>query len=224
MTRYRRSDMDIEIARANMIEQQIRPWNVLELQTLNALREVKREDFVPELHRSLTFCDVQIPLENGETMLEPKLAARMVESLGLDQHHRVLEIGTGTGYVTALLASLCDRVTSIEIHGNLSRQAGLNLGMAGFENIELVESDCFEYCGDESAGVSFDRVIVTGSVPSLAGLFDSMLSSGGYTVGIEGSDPAMQVVRTGPGITTQSLFDTVVARLRNVDEAPSFEF
>ena len=129
--------MDFEAARANMIDQQIRPWNVLDLQTLNALESVRREDFVPKDYRNLAFADVKIPLGDGEVMLEPKVSARMMESLQLSTNDRVLEVGTGTGYLTAVLSQVCAHVTSVEINPALLEQARRNLGMAGLENVAL---------------------------------------------------------------------------------------
>ena len=146
------NSMDLETARTNMIEQQIRCWNVLEMQTLKALGEIRREDFVPDSHIELAFADVQIPLGKGEVMLEPKVSARHVENLSLSPSHRVLEIGTGTGYVTALLATLCKHVTTLEIDADLSGQAGRNLAMAAITNVELIVGDCFAWCHNNAQG------------------------------------------------------------------------
>ena len=207
-----------------MIEQQIRPWNVLEIQTLSALKEVRREDFVPEEYRNLAFTDCQIPIEGGEFMLEPKLAARMVESLGLHSDHRVLQIGTGTGYVTALVATLCQHVTSVEINEVLHNQATVNLGMAGFENIQLVHDDCFHFRDNTAGENQYDAVLVTGSVASLDGMFSGLIGGNGCIVGIEGNNPAMQVVHIDGSQRKRSLFDTVVPRLHNAEDTPIFEF
>ena len=133
--------MDYEMVRANMIEQQIRPWNVLAMQTLNALSLVRREDFVPAEYRELAFADVQIPLGNGEAMLEPKLSARMMESLQLEENDKVLDIGTGSGYLGALMASICAHVTSVEIDPRLLAQAQRNLAMAAITNVTLEVGD-----------------------------------------------------------------------------------
>ena len=224
--------MDPETARNNMIEQQIRSWNVLEMQTLNALGEIRREDFVPEQYRELAFADVQIPLGEGDVMLEPKVSARMVESLGLEPGHRILEIGTGSGYVTALLALLGAHVTSLDIRRDLSEQAGRNLAMAAIDNVELVVGDCFQWCKDnapgpatgDDGGSGFDRMLVTGSCPELDDSLCSMIKPAGKLVAIVGHDPAMQVVvRDGQGVTN-SVFETSAPRLRNIVETPVFNF
>ncbi len=217
--------MDYETARANMIEQQIRPWNVLEMQTLNALGEIRREDFVPAQYKDLSFADVQIAIGDGEVMLEPKVGARMVEALGLKPAHRILEIGAGTGYLTALAASLCAHVTSIEIDPQLSAQAEINLAMAGITNAALVQGDCFEFCLDPGDhGRQFDGVLLTGSVVEVSQSIRNMINRRGRVVAIEGRHPAMQVVVYGADGSRRSLFETCVPRLRNVNDNPSFIF
>jgi protein-L-isoaspartate(D-aspartate) O-methyltransferase len=217
--------MDYETARANMIEQQIRPWNVLAMQTLRALGDIRREDFVPDNYKELSFADVQIPIGEGEVMLEPKVGARMIEAMSVTQDHNTLVIGTGTGYLVALLATMCKHVTSIEIDHTLSSQAELNLAMAGIENVELLRGDCFEFCGESTNRNSkFDSLLITGSVPVIDRTLENMVHSDGLVVGIQGFDPAMQVVVCGPGESRKSLFETSVPRLRNVVEKPAFTF
>jgi protein-L-isoaspartate(D-aspartate) O-methyltransferase len=214
--------MNYETARANMIEQQIRPWNVLEMQTLNALNVVRREDFVPESYRDLAFADIQIAISDNEVMLEPKVGARMIEALGLNQSSRVLEIGSGTGYLTALLAAICDHVTSIEINPTLSAEARRNLAMAGFQNTHIIESDCFDYINTSSE--KFDAVLVTGSVPEIQPLFAKLISENGCIVGVQGSNPAMQAVILNADGNLKTLFETSVSRLQNIVEKASFTF
>ena len=217
--------MDYEVARVNMIEQQIRPWNVLEMQTLNALSEIRREDFVPAQCKDLSFADVRIPIGDGQVMLEPKVGARMVEALGLKPTHRILEIGTGSGYLTALLATICEHVTSVEIDQQLIRQADMNLAMAGITNVELVQSDCFAFCRNPAEhGSQFDGVLITGSVTEIDKTFRNMINVEGCVVGIEGYDPAMHVAVYRADGSRRSLFETSVPRLMNVDDKPSFTF
>lgn len=217
--------MDFETARSNMIDQQIRPWNVLQMQTLNALAEIRREDFVPDQYKSLSFNDMQIPLGDGEFMLEPKIGARMIESLGIKPSHKILEIGTGTGYLTALLATMCDFVTSIEIDADLHRQAGINLAMAGIDNVELLRDDCFSFIEkNKNPEPRFDRILVTGSVPVIDHGMCNLISDSGTLSGVEGNDPAMQAVICRADGSRRTLFETSVSRLRNVDEKPQFEF
>ena len=217
--------MDYETARTNMIEQQIRPWNVLAMQTLKALGEIRREDFVPDQYKDLSFADVQIPIGEGEVMLEPKVGARMIEAMTVTQSHNTLVIGTGTGYLVALLATMCNHVTGIEIDHNLSNQAEMNLAMAGITNVELVQGDCFDFCRDPARQESkFDGVLITGSVPEIDQTFENMINNEGVVVGIQGFNPAMQMVVCGSGGSRKSLFETSVPRLRNVVEKPAFTF
>lgn len=216
--------MDMEVARANMIDQQIRPWNVLDLQTLHALEAVRREDFVPRAHRDLAFADVKIPLGDGEVMLEPKVSARMLEALQLVADERVLEVGTGTGYLTALLSRVCAHVTSVEINPALLEQARRNLGMTGVENVTLEQGDAHDGWGTEGA---FDAIMVNGSMARIPDGMLAGLAQGGRLVGIEGHDPAMQVVlyrRTGSGLTCRGLFETSAPRLKNAEDTPEFVF
>ena len=230
--------MDYEIARANMIEQQIRPWNVLQMQTLNALAEIRREDFVPDNYKSLSFADVFIPIgaspigaspmDDGRVMLEPKLGARMIESMQLNPTQRVLEIGTGTGYLTALLATICKHVTSIEIDPKLTRQASINLAMAGIPNVELVQGDGFACCRHPDKyignGKRFDGILITGSMPKITQIFLNMLNVDGCVVGIEGYNPTMQVVVYRADGDRQALFETSVPRLVHATDSPYFNF
>ena len=163
--------MDIETARANMIEQQIRPWNVLAMQTLDALKGIRREDFVPAAHREMAFADVQIPLGGGEVMLEPKVSARMLEALDLGADDRVLEIGTGSGYLTALLASLSAHVTSVEIDRGLLDAARRNLAKAGIANVTLENGDAHAGWGGgggRGEAERFNAILISGSLPTLS--------------------------------------------------------
>ena len=222
--------MDIETARANMIEQQIRPWNVLAMQTLNALKQIRREDFVPAEHHAVAFADVQIPLGGGEVMLEPKVSARMMEALSLGADDKVLEIGTGSGYLTALLAEVSAHVTSVEIDEGLLAGARNNLLKAGIDNVTLENGDA--HAGWGEAG-EFDAVLIGGSLPKITDSWLAGLADGGRLVGIEGNLPAMEVVRLtkiggavgGGGMARESLFETAAPRLRNAPEpAAAFKF
>lgn len=212
--------MDFEVARSNMIEQQIRPWNVLEMQTLEALGTVRREDFVPEQYRNLAFVDTQIPIGHDEVMLEPKIGARLVESLSLNGSSRVLQIGCGTGYITALLATICEHVTAVEIVPEFCETAKRNLAMAGFSNVEIVQGDCFEFNQDPD----YDGVLVTGSVPALGPCFSALIAKDGKLAGVQGHDPVMEAVVISRGGSEESLFETSVPRLKNAVETRTFEF
>ena len=214
--------MNYENARANMIEQQIRPWNVLEMQTLAALNDIRREDFVPAEYRNRAFVDIQIPMTDGEVMLEPKVGARMVEAMSLTENKRVLEIGTGTGYLTALMAVLCDEVTSLEINAELATISKTNLAMAGIQNTRIIETDCFSYLNDTTE--QFDAILITGSVLEIDHLFLKAISDNGCIVGIHGNDPAMRASIVSKQGEVKTLFETSVPRLKNVKETPSFSF
>lgn len=217
-------NMDIETARANMIEQQIRPWNVLAMQTLDALKRIRRENFVPAEHRDLAFADVQIPLGDGEVMLEPRVSARMMEALNLGGGDVTLDVGTGSGYLAALLASVCAHVTTVEINSRLLEQARRNLAAAAADNVATQSGDA--HAGWGGAG-QFDAILISGSLPEIPDAWATALAEGGRLVGIEGHPPAMHVVRlvkTGGGITRESLFETVAPRLRNVAEPAEFVF
>ncbi|MDD4881110.1 MAG: protein-L-isoaspartate O-methyltransferase, partial [Gallionellaceae bacterium] len=165
--------MDYEQTRHFMIEQQIRPWEVLDPVVLDLLSKVKREDFVPAIYRSLAFVDMAIPLGNGEFMWEPKLEARVVQDLALKRSDRVLEVGTGSGYLTALLASLAMQVVSIEIDPALKEEAEKKLKAHGLENITLKVGDAAR---DWGADGSFDAIVLTGSTPVLPEAYLSRLN------------------------------------------------
>ncbi|MGI9318865.1 MAG: protein-L-isoaspartate O-methyltransferase family protein [bacterium] len=221
--------MDYEAARANMIEQQIRPWNVLEMQTLKALGSLRREDFVPNASRELAFTDVQIPLGDGEVMLEPKVSARMLESLHLNRDDNVLEIGTGTGYLTALLCLVAKHVTSVEINPQLLAQAERNLGMAGISNFTLVSADAHNgwHPNGEGGLSQFDAILISGSLNRVPDSFKDQLLDGGRMVCIEGQKPAMQAVlytKSGTEKVRRTLFETWAPRLKNAEDKEEFVF
>lgn len=221
--------MDNEVARTNMIEQQIRPWNVLEMQTLNALGALRIEDFVPPAYHDLAFVDVQIPLGDGEVMLEPKVSARMMEALHLDKRDTVLEIGTGTGYLTALLCLVSKQVTSVEINSVLMSQAERNLCMAGISNFTLVNADAHNgwSVSSDFGSPQFDAILISGSLNRIPNTFTDLLVDGGRLVGIEGEEPAMQAVlyrKSGGSVTRDTLFETWAPRLRNAEDKEEFVF
>ena len=217
--------MDIEQARYNMVEQQIRPWDVLNQDVLDLLFKVRREDFVPEAHRALAFVDMEIPLGHGQAMWTPKLEARAIQELAIRPTDRVLEIGTGSGYLTALLAAEAAEVVSVEIHADLSRAATDKLRAHGFTNIALHTADAAHGWPD-AAG--FDVIVLTGSTPLLADSFRQQLRVGGRLFGITGSEPVMQaqlVTCTAPGaFRSVTLFETCVAPLVNAPHPAAFTF
>ena len=183
--------MNVEKARFNMIEQQIRTWEVLDPEVLDLLFEVKREDFVPPAQRELAFADLEIPLAHGESMMQPKVEARILQELGIRAHEDVYEVGTGSGYLTALLARRARHVTSAEIHPDLQAAASARLRAAGIANVTLLEGDSARAPLSESA---FDVIVLTGSTPLLPQAFLDRLKPGGRLFAVVGDLPVMKAV------------------------------
>lgn len=217
--------MDLEQARFNMIEQQIRPWDVLDETVLSLLARVKREDFVPEAYRAMAFMDIEIPLGQGEVMLSPKVEARLVQELKLKSSDKVLEVGTGSGYMTALLASLAKHVHSVEIVPEFKAAAEQKLAAHGFTNITLEAGDAAR---GWAAHAPYDVIVLTGSEPILADEFLAQLKPGGRLLAFVGEAPVMaarriQVIEPGVQVS-QDLFETSVRALRNAPQAAQFVF
>ena len=223
------AQIDIERARFNMVEQQIRTWEVLDQQVLDLLFAVRREDFVAPQYRSLAFVDMEIPLADnaptGERMLAPKLEARMLQELAVKPTDRILEVGTGSGYMTALLAKRGAHVTSVEINPAYSAVAATRLSAHGIANVTLE-------VGDAARGWSkhapYDVIVLTGSVPVLADEFQQSLKPGGRLLAIVGEAPAMQARLTtcagGGAYDSVSLFETCIAALNNAPQPERFVF
>ena len=217
--------MDLKQARFNMIEQQIRPWDVLDDTILGLLQRVKREAFVPEAYRPMAFMDIEIPLGHGETMLSPKVEARLVQELKLKPSDKVLEVGTGSGYMTALLASLAKHVHSVEIVPEFKAAAEQKLVAHGFTNITLEVGDAAR---GWAAHAPYDVIVLTGSEPVLADEFVAQLKPGGRLIAFVGMAPAMaarriQVIESGVQ-TSQDLFETSVRALAHAPQAAQFVF
>lgn len=181
--------MNFEQARINMIEQQIRPWEVLDQRVLDQIGEIPREEFVPQRFRELAFSDTEIPLGHGEVMMSPKLEARMVQALRLQPDDTTLEIGTGSGYVTALLASLSKQVLSIELYPDFTQSAAEKLARLSLSNVDLFTGDGIHGWGK---GIPYDAIAVTGSVPLLSEHFQRQLKLGGRLFLIVGQAPIME--------------------------------
>ena len=217
--------MNFEQARFNMVEQQIRPWEVLDSAVLELLFEVKRERFVPEEHRDLAFADLEIPLGHGEAMMQPKVEARLLQELGVQPHETVYEVGTGSGYLTALLAKLARHVTSAEIHEDLHAAAAGKLRDAGIENVTLLPGDSARGPLADSA---FDVIVLTGSVPLVPQAFLDRLSPGGRLFAVVGDEPVMEamVVRQPERGAFQQvkLFETMLKPLVNAAQPTRFRF
>ncbi|HET6788182.1 MAG TPA: protein-L-isoaspartate O-methyltransferase [Aquabacterium sp.] len=206
--------MNVEQARFNMIEQQIRPWDVLDTSVLDLLSAVRREDFVPEAHRALAFMDIEIPLPAGQCMLNPKVEARLVQDLDLSKYDNVLQVGAGSGYVTALIAHKAKRVIAIENKPELVALARHNLRKAGINNAEVVEGDGAQGC---SAQAPYNAILLTGSVTAVPQILLDQLKPGGRLLAIVGREPVMQAtlfIKSDQGQVTQTaLFDTLAAPL-----------
>lgn len=218
-------DMNLEQARHNMIVQQIRPWEVMDDQVLDLIMRTPREDFVPPQYRNLAFTDMAIPLGHGQVMMPPRLEARMLQALAVQPDESVLEIGTGSGYVTALLAQLARHVYSVEIVPELKQAAEQRLAARGLTNVTLDE-------GDAAAGWprrgSYDAIAVTGSLPMLVPELAQELNVGGRLFVVVGEAPAMTallITRLGKDEWAQEdLFETVLPPLQNAAQPQRFMF
>ena len=217
--------MNIEQARFNMIEQQIRPWDVLDPQVLDLLFVVKREDFAPPAYRNLAFADMEIPLGSGQMMLAPKIEAKMLQELGLKKTDKILEIGTGSGYMAALLAARAEHVVTVECRPALADIARQNLERAGIANVTVE-------LGDGANGWAqrgpYDAIVVSGSVPAVPAALLKQLRVGGRLAVVVGEAPVMEaqlITCTADGIyNTVNLFETVIPSLDGVAAKASFSF
>ncbi len=228
---FRHPNDPIEQARYNMVEQQIRPWNVFDAEVLKLLREVRREDFTPPEHSSLAFMDLEIPLHGdseeaqrtGQCMLAPKVEARMLQDLKVQKFERVLEIGAGSGFMAALLAHRAAQVVTLEIVPELAEMARENLASAGIENAAVRLADGTDPIPDGP----FDVIVLSGSVAAVPPALLALLRNGGRLMGIVGNEPAMRatlVQRLGDRFVTTQPWDTNAARLVNFPEPSLFKF
>ena len=221
--------MNIEQARFNMIEQQIRPWDVLDADILELLMVVKREAFVPVAYRALAFIDTEIPLPGGENMLMPKFEARILQELSVKKHENVLEIGAGSGYMAALLAYKARHVTTVDILPELASMAKANLAAYGVDNVDVAEGDGARGWPRSGNGEqAWDVIVVSGSVPVIPQALMQQLKLGGRMFVVSGEAPAMsaQVVTrmSDIGFSTVKVFETVIKRLRNAETPSHFTF
>lgn len=214
---------NLEQVRFNMLEQQIRPWDVLDLHVLDLLKKVKREQFVPPAMREMAFVDMEIPLGHGAFMWQPKMEARVLQELQVNRRDAVLEVGTGSGYLAALLAHLAEQVTSVEILPELVAFAEKNLAGHHMENVKLE-------LGDAARGWAgaYDVIVLTGSVPILPEVFRNSLNLGGRMFAIVGDAPVMQarmISRNQSGrFESVTLFETCVNPLQNALQPERFVF
>jgi len=217
--------MDIKLACNNMIKQQIRAWGVLDENILDLMASIQREDFVPTEYQQLAYADVAIPIGYGKTMLPPKLQAHLIQALSIQSNETVLEIGTGTGFCTALLAKQAKHVFTIEIMPELQKQAQKNLANLEIANVSFIE-------GDGSAGwpkeAPYDAIVLTGSLQQLPASFRQQLNVGGRIFAVLGKAPVMTAtIIFHPGENEWNekyLFETVIPPLENAKQAATFEF
>ena len=217
--------MNIEQARFNMIEQQIRPWEVLDPQVLDLLFVVKREDFVPAAYRNLAFADMEIPIGEGQVMLPPRVEAKLLQELTLKKTDKVLEIGTGSGYMAALLAARSEHVVTIESRPALAEAARNNLEAAGVTNVTVEVGNGAN--GWPQRG-PYDAIVVSGSLPSLPAALLKQLRVGGRLAVIVGKAPVMEaqlVTCSAEGVyNTINLFETVAPALDGGEAPSAFQF
>jgi len=216
---------NVEQARFNMIEQQVRPWNVENSSVLELLASVKREDFVPLAHKALAFADLEIPLPGGQAMLPPRLQARLLQDLALQPTDKVLEIGTGSGYTTALMARQAQRVLSLEINPDIATLARANLQKANITNVEVRVADG---AAGAAADAPFDAILLGGSVTEVPQALLSQLKVGGRLIAVVGNEPimhAMLIERTSQThYKTTEKWDSNAPRLKNFPEPSAFKF
>jgi protein-L-isoaspartate(D-aspartate) O-methyltransferase len=214
----------MEQARFNMVEQQIRPWDVLDTGVLELLKKIKREQFVPVDQRALAFMDLDIPLGHGAKMWQPKLEARALQALALKHTDQVLEIGTGSGYLTALLAHMAAKVTSVEIVPELSAQAERNLAACHIDNVQLIVGDAATSWGS----TLYDAIVLTGSLPLQPTALMKNLKVGGRLFAVIGDAPAMHgclfMRKAEDEFQTVTLFETSVDPLQNSPQPQRFVF
>jgi protein-L-isoaspartate(D-aspartate) O-methyltransferase len=224
--------MNTEIARFNMIEQQIRPWEVLDQGVLSLLGNVRREDFVPPSHRTLAFVDTQVPLLEGEPhgpcMLEPKVEARLLQELQVQRHEKVLEIGAGSGFMAALLAHRAMRVSTLECRPALVHAARENLRKSGITNVTVHEVSAAEGARGLPGEAPFDVILLSGSVADVPQSLLDQLKIGGRLAAVVGDLPIMRArlfTRVGERAWSDvDLFDTVAPRLEGFAEHGRFAF
>jgi protein-L-isoaspartate(D-aspartate) O-methyltransferase len=212
------------VAREQMIEQQVRAWDVLDARVLEVMRRVPRELFVPPEQRYRAYADVEVPLARGQHMLRPSVAGRLLQALLPRPDEAVLQIGAGSGFVTACLRAMAEQVRSLEIFAELADAARRNLALLGMRDVEVVDADAL----NADSGVRYDAIAVTASLPLYAARFERMLTPGGRLFVVVGEAPAMEarlVRRTAEDAwSTESLFETVIDPLVNAVRPPEFTF
>lgn len=213
--------VNFEQARFAMVEQQVRPWDVLDPRVLDVLHLLQREDFVSSEHRNLAYTDIALPLAHDEVMMKPVLEGRLLQALDLNSQDDVLEIGTGSGFVTACLSHLAREVVSLDIHADFIEQAKQRLSNAGLRNVRLECADALTWQNDRR----FDAIAVTAAVTNIPEIFAQWLKPNGRMFIIRGHSPAQEALRVthrGENLHEESLFETDVPYLRGAEPKPSF--
>ena len=217
--------MDIEQARFNMIEQQIRPWDVLDMHVLNIIQSVPREKFVRDSQQSLAFTDMEIPIGHDQVMMSPKVEARMLQALSISSDDNILEVGTGSGYITACLAKMGGHVTTCEYFDDLSSVAQSRLQKLQIENVDFLTGDIFNLSGTLG---QFDVIAVTGSSPGQISSISKLLNNNGRLFCIMGQAPAMSATLmtcvAENSYREESLFETVIPALLSTSYEKGFSF
>jgi len=217
--------MDIEQARSNMIEQQIRTWEVLDMDVLDLLNEIHREEFIPDSYKELSFADTRLPIGHEQTTMTPKVEARLLQSLALKADETVLEIGTGCGYLTSLLAKSAKHVKSIDIFPDLIKTANDKIFKTGLSNIELESADVYSMFGQTE---KYDILVLTASLPKMDERFLDLLNDGGRMFAIIGESPAMEACivtkQNDSNYSTESLFEIDLPALIGSERKETFQF
>ena len=219
------TQIDFEQARLNMIEQQIRTWEVLDQDVLDLIYQVHREDFVPGNYKQVALADTNIPLANGQVMMTPKLEARLLQAVALQKNDRVLEIGTGSAYLTALIAKRAQHVDSVDIFPDFTKEAAVKLENYQLENVQLHTGDVLSNWKNQT---SYDVIIVTGSMSKLEQTLQAQLTESGRLFVIVGKSPVMEarlITRVGENEwSTETLFETDLPALIGAEESVPFQF
>ena len=217
--------MDIEQARLNMIEQQIRPWEVLDMKVLNLLNEIHREDFMPDEYKALSFTDMRIPIGHGQTTMTPKVEARLLQSLNLNGNEVVLEVGTGCAYLASLIAKSAKQVKRIDIYPDFTSSAQDKIVKTGLNNIDFETADVYDLFEQAE---KYDVIVLTASLPKMDERFLNLLNDNGKLFAIIGESPAMEACvyskQENNECSKKSLFDTDLSALIGSEQKEVFEF
>ena len=223
------TEMNFETARFNMLEQQIRPWEVLDQTSLDIIEEIPREDFVTAAYKAVAFADIELPLGQGQFMLSPKIEAKILQAVQIQSSDNILEIGTGSGYLTALMATQGQQVVSLDIQAEFTHLSQTRLAALNIDNVRLETVDAAQdYSSDEKSDEKFDVIVMTGSVPILPESYKQKLTIGGRLFVVTGQEPVMEarlITRISDDQWADvALFETHLAALENAQQPDPFSF